>query len=350
MDLPISKQKCDKRWLEFDIIRALAVIYIIGVRHLDDYFIIPGSRSRTLALLDDTITYIALGLFVFTSGYLLSHRYPTLENRKDIRDFLRARILRIYPLYLVTLAGFAVYYSGAGVKNVLAHSLCLNMLLSPWSGESFKTIWFISLIILFYFAYVVLARLRRWRLILGFAAFMSVFLFVNLALGITDDRLFIYFPMFVVGIGAQRANLLSHLSSKLACCSFLALLVSVWLYYLAPNSTIFVAGLVQNLLMLAAIIPVLWIAKLFSAAVGIYSFFKTVSYASFAMYLLHRFVYRFLLLLYYPDSNTGVLLYLALIGVPLTYLFGFVIQKSYDYILKSTMLMKMQNSLFARNS
>lgn len=112
------------------------MLYIVCIWHLDDY---------TPALqFDNTVTQLlttcALGLFVFLSGFLLSNRYR-VATLSDVRRFYVRRLLRILPMYLVTLAGF--YLGGLTTLSVAAKGIvCLNVV----SGSPPPTLWFVEVI------------------------------------------------------------------------------------------------------------------------------------------------------------------------------------------------------------
>ena len=129
-----------------DFLRGLAILYIVGVHHLDDY---AGSFYHNK--LDDILTYSFLGMFVFISGYLLSINNP-IRNRNDLRDFIVKRFLRIYPLYVIALLLF-MFCSIMSFKSVILHMFLLNVVLD----RSVITLWFVSMFCFLYFLYPILA-------------------------------------------------------------------------------------------------------------------------------------------------------------------------------------------------
>ena len=64
--------------------------------------------------------YLGVEVFFVLSGFILSHVYLEAagEKRYSHRRFLWARIARVYPLHLVTLAGMAVLGIGAAVAGL----------------------------------------------------------------------------------------------------------------------------------------------------------------------------------------------------------------------------------------
>jgi len=70
--------------------------------------------------------YLAVDLFFLMSGFVLANAYEQklLESRMDFRQFLTARMIRLYPLYLLaTLLGAAYYFSKVMMHTADAPSL-----------------------------------------------------------------------------------------------------------------------------------------------------------------------------------------------------------------------------------
>jgi len=86
-----------------DCIRAISMLYVIGITHLDDY-----ASSLFQSKLDDVLTYLSLGAFVYISGHLLTFR-TSLKTPRWVIAFLKKRFLRIYPLYILTLLIFCIF-------------------------------------------------------------------------------------------------------------------------------------------------------------------------------------------------------------------------------------------------
>jgi peptidoglycan/LPS O-acetylase OafA/YrhL len=71
--------------------------------------------------------YLGVELFFVLSGFILSHVYLTSfgEKRFSWRGFLWARLARIYPLHLATLAGIGLLVAGAALLGVQGGSQAL---------------------------------------------------------------------------------------------------------------------------------------------------------------------------------------------------------------------------------
>lgn len=104
-----------KRIVYIDIVRALAMLYIVGFWHLKDYLSPELNTALTFRGSSD-FTNIMLGTFMFISGMLLS-KYK-FENLKDVASFLYKRIKRF--LYLILYCSFAVFidWNHSGCNNI----------------------------------------------------------------------------------------------------------------------------------------------------------------------------------------------------------------------------------------
>jgi peptidoglycan/LPS O-acetylase OafA/YrhL len=65
----------ENRINSFDFLRALAISYIVIIRHMDDY-----ASNSFGGIVNTILTYIFLGIFVYLSGYLLTSKYSVLNN------------------------------------------------------------------------------------------------------------------------------------------------------------------------------------------------------------------------------------------------------------------------------
>ncbi|KAF0146395.1 MAG: acyltransferase 3 [Nitrospirae bacterium] len=342
-----------QRIFEADIIRCLFILYIITVRHPIDYiarFIDKASLEdiRIYVLLNNTFVLIALGMFIFISGLLIARRYPVLRDSKERASFIKARIFRIYPLYLLALIIFTFFIVPGPFEllSFAAHIFSLNLLLSPLTGTPIFTLWFVGLIFSYYLLFPVVInssdRLFRTVILLGFI--LSLLSLLHKHLGIVDERVIIYLPVFFIGIYCGRNGLMHVLRSKTVVMSSTFILIPSFYYNLIrlqdktvlPNDslTIFI---VCNLVMISSISPVWNLARLLASALGTNrDFISKIAYYSYCMYLFHRIIFFVLLKLYYPHSAISTLLYLIIAGLPLTLILSSLIQSGYDKFLTNT--------------
>lgn len=95
-----GKHPSQNRFVLLDGLRGIAAIFIIQ-RHAED-------------LLGDALpsSYLGVDLFFALSGFVLAHAYGASlsEGRILPLQFMKARLLRLYPLYAIALALVTAYY------------------------------------------------------------------------------------------------------------------------------------------------------------------------------------------------------------------------------------------------
>lgn len=187
-----------------DWMRVICILYITGFWHLLDntsfasaHHIVPFYQ----------FTVAALSLFVFLSGYLLG-RTPIDINRAGLLNFYVRRLLRIYPPYLLALLLFGVV-GLASVRTLLKASVLISMV----DGPAPQTLWFITMIMVFYISVPFLRALCHRPIVLATVAALCWGSFATgwAATNRFDVRPLLYWPSFVLGLSfASRRVLLSR--------------------------------------------------------------------------------------------------------------------------------------------
>lgn len=306
--------------LSIDLLRAVCVLYIVGFWHLMDYThgFVAYNNAATARL-----TVIVLGLFTFLSGFLLAQA-PLRLRAQALQRFYTKRFLRIYPLYLLALLGFwAVGLADRGIA--LKAALGLSMAYGPPPN----TLWFITMILVFYLVAPLLIALRdaRLRFLLASLALFALALLAGRAAS-GDIRIAEYFPAFALGIhwagrgrGASMGSASWASLAAIAACALSLVIAGNPQFSLAAAPLAMFGALA--IFLLAARLPLPRDGGL-AQAIGM------LSYASFAMYLFHRIVYKGLHALVDPASPTLGLLFLLAVCLPVVIVVGYVVQKAYD--------------------
>ena len=311
-----------------DCLRAGAMLYIVAVHHVLGY---TGDVTYVLNkllyynVIDDNLTICALGLFIFLSGYLLAP--VPITNLASMGHFYKKRVIRIYPLYLAALLLFIL---ALPVKmtalNLMLHVAVLNML----TVNSIYTLWFVSMICLFYLLLPGLVWRYSPMRILMITLVIWIALFVlHTRSGAVDARMLLYLPLFSFGIVSARQKWLPvmqhgiHLATAGGCC-----ILAVILLLIIPSDSTYRLPVQSG--MAASSMPVLlFLGQAISDRIPT-SICRHLAYASFCMYLLHRIVFYLLLELYHPPGGVITVLYLDLFAVPLCYAISFFLQRTYD--------------------
>jgi peptidoglycan/LPS O-acetylase OafA/YrhL len=299
--------------------RALSILYIVGFWHLHNYTsALPWYRAAPFA----RVAVLALALFVLISGFLAGRAERHL-SASTVLQYYKRRLIRIYPPYLVALSMFtAMGLSGAAF---LPSALMLNMIVPP---PPF-TLWFMTMIVLFYLAAPFLLALARRpaRLIAVVTASWAGLFAVDQLGSAIEDRLMIYWPAFATGILLGNARLLAKstlliVSGALAVAGYLlsqnapALDAdrSLWMVLWATSSAVFAFSALRGKLPRSQVI-------------------EQLSLGGFFLYLFHRPIYVVLLKLTDAEAPWSRELVLVGLGLPLAILFGIAAQRSYDALI-----------------
>lgn len=310
------------RNIAIDLLRVLCIGYIVGYWHLIPYTDwLPGYANAVTEAIKD----IALGTFVFSSGLLLARRDLRLR-REELSEFYRRRVLRIYPLYLLALLLFGA--TGLAAWDVLLRAA---LLISMFAPPAPPTLWFVTMIMLFYLLtpLLIAAAHRTGYFLATGVGLYAACLGYDACVQPMDSRLFLFFPAFALGVYVQRIGT-AHGFLQRRRLYLLALLIPAFFAGL-PDGRGFdtlTSVLRAPLAMLGAALCVVyaerWGGRLHSP------FILLLSYASFGVYLFHRLVFKAAIALYYPAEGFAQALYLLAVAVPASFVIAYALQKRYD--------------------
>jgi peptidoglycan/LPS O-acetylase OafA/YrhL len=199
----VSKQ----RLIELDVLRVVAILFIL-LEHE------TAGLDKLFALFPTFLW--GLSLFFFISGYVIQRNNPLIDSRNKAQDFLKKRVLRIYPLYWVALASFFVLGIGAAdtpqtISTAIIEICGAQGLLAPrFLPIPTLTLWFVGVILLYYLAYLFIAAFSCdvKQMALATLGVFVFFVILRITLGIIDFRFFAYYGLFVAGVVASKYNVL----------------------------------------------------------------------------------------------------------------------------------------------
>lgn len=323
-----NTQETSARDTSMDVLRSAAILYIVAFNHLSNYVHgtwTIGSHAVTLA------TACALGTFCFISGCLLSRRY-VLASWRDVGVFYIRRVLRIYPLYVIALTAFLAL--GFVTRPVFHKSLFLTNALTAPGKDPLITLWFVSMIVLYYaMVPLYLVFFKHWRALAITVGIWAILILVRQAFGRIDGRFLIQFPVFAAGIIVGRSpKILQIMAKPLGAAVSLAVFAAAeWIFWHIP-----VEGIAYLLLMDMAVlsaIPVLLFLGWGVAFVVKGRFLHVLSYSSFALYLFHRILFDFGTKAYlrlWPERSIPSMSYLLCFVLPASIAISYAIQWLYD--------------------
>jgi surface polysaccharide O-acyltransferase-like enzyme len=172
------------------------MIYVIIV-HLYDYVydVKVGTAIVDIPALA-TIVDACLGLFTFSSGYLLGSKYKFgKQSDVNVGSFYKKRILRIIPLFV--LSAVVLWLIGVnGTRQTLNGLLCISPFVTPRP----KTLWYIPVILLCYAITPIISRDTLKDRIRNCLIVYALLLGVNRLIPTTDIRLLFNVFFYMVGV------------------------------------------------------------------------------------------------------------------------------------------------------
>jgi peptidoglycan/LPS O-acetylase OafA/YrhL len=312
------------RKVPIDIMRAVSMLYIVGFWHLLDYTKVVTWHYNPVTY---RLTVGALSLFVLISGFLTGRQDGGLA-RGEIWRFYKTRFWRIYLPFVIASGLFLA----AGVSDALALFKGVTLVAMLLAPPPF-TLWFVNMILLFYLIAPLLIGLRGNAVayIALCAVIVGVMGLYQAEIGRIDIRLILYFPCFAAGIFLAARSL--------------------------PSSTLSLIGLL--LLAALSLVPTLsvpswslegdpWAAPwaLFgSIAVFVVvmragrnlkppAILTQISEASFFMYLLHRPLYLWMHIVWFPSTEKEQVLFLLFVCLPIIVIVAWLCQRAYTGFLQ----------------
>lgn len=306
-----------KRVPQYDIARALCVLYIVVFWHGHDYLGDNFALSTDLTFVCERLTTIVLACFTFISGYFL--RKYKFEAFADVKSFYVKRIKRFYVLFFIS-ALLLFLLKWMDLKCLITTVLGLGTFFTP----SCRTLWYMSMLMFFY---MLTPLLKQNRDFLGISTgkICSLVLFPILCvlykIGIVDIRILMYMPFYIIGI--YSIDLEKCYSKKIFVLSTVCLFVC---FVLKLNG--FLWWYVYMFLGVVSLLNFCFICR------GILNnkIIQNISYASMCAYLFHREFFEIV-----PEgffyNGCGILT--VLIASMVVFYSSFYIQKFYDKLSAS---------------
>ncbi len=325
-----------------DNIRAMSILWIICVAHMDEYTAV----SLSLPLFS-WINKGFMSSLSFIAGYCIkNYNFITI---KDAVSFVKKRLLRLYPLYFIAGLLMFIVSSAFGLNYVrdgkqLMYTLTgLSMFFMP---KSASTLWYVSMLLVFIIITPIIASdyekrrfLKRVAGILAILVALDVLpiLFVPIV-DITwffnvDDRLIYYFPFYVGGLllGKEKfdfARIKWRLCISAAVIAILLCAMLVWLDSLTyPISTIVEYPLIWGYC-LSFVVFLIPVVRFYPTILN--KCLSLIAYASMCMYLFHRQFYAVAM-----DYMGNIPVWVAYcLLLPVLFCISYGVQSLYDLVVK----------------
>ena len=294
------------------------MLYIVGYWHLFTYTDAFPQYKNSFTL---EFFQIVLGLFVIISGFLIG---CSTTKSASLIHFYKNRLIRIYPLYVLAVILFYIY----GLNDVLT-SIKSLIFLSMYIRPAPLTLWFITMLMLFYIATPFIVKLVEYP-VKYFLLVILIFM-ITIALNTTfrtvDYRILLYFPCYCIGLHCAQNGLKTRFVNIYTA----LLLFGLWLIFsfIEINSWT-LNKLKDTLIILSCSYLFFTICYLNEHKFRRFKIISFLSYCSYSMYLFHRPIYITLKALYFPIGAQFQILYLMTAGLVTVALISWGLQKLYD--------------------
>ncbi len=295
------------------------MLYIVGYWHL---FAFTRAFPEYYNAFTIMVAMVLLGLFVIISGFLIG---SSAKKSVSSVHFYKNRLIRIYPIYPLYALAVVLFYA-YGINDA-ATSFKSLILISMYHGPASVTLWFVTMIVLFYLATPLLLKLVESpvKYLFFIIAIMAMTVALQVVFGTVDYRLLLYFPCYCIGIHCSRHGIRTRVvnirSALLLFCLGLILSFIEFGAWSQFNSI---------LIILSCPYLIFAISCLNEDKFKRLGIISLLSYSSFAMYLFHRPIYFTLRSLYFPESGQFQVLYLVAVCLPAVVFISWGLQKLYD--------------------
>ena len=213
----------------FEFLRALAIILIL-ITHSTSYLSFKYLKL-VISVFNPFFAQMGLAIFIFISGYLIYSNNSDVSLTNNLLAFYKKRVLRIYPLYWLSLITFIVVYSVFqshlsqkyivsdsnilfSTNNLIIHGLGLETLLAPSYSTPIFTLYFIGVILICYLLYPVINSRSTARLLSKALLIYTVFLFLFSVYGVIDGSFFEFYLIFVFGLISAKNKMFEKRSNS----------------------------------------------------------------------------------------------------------------------------------------
>lgn len=318
----------NNRDCRIDIVRAFCALEIIAFWHMMDYLPESCALAGKALSFAKLLTNTALATFAFISGFCLQ-KY-TFNNTNDILFFYKRRLIRFYPLLLLSavsllVAGFIFHHHWfTSISQFVTTLTGLNIFFPPIT----MTLWYFSMIMFFYLITPPILFMKNMIKKMSVAVLIFIVITTVDALFIDVDIVFyLYYPFYVLGLILPSATLKYVYNKKILLpCSLVMFTFCVVMAKETNDYNTYMA-MISGLVALLLIAD--FVLKFEKVAIPLF----WISNSSMVAYLFHRQFY-FVITKFIGDSNQELSLPIALcVAVPIIFTISFALQKFYDLIL-----------------
>lgn len=323
----------ETRLKEFEALRGLSILLLLA---LHSEIFDPYVFGQALKDIGFFVASFLLGSFFFLAGYFteVSLSKPGI----NVFRFVWSKFIRIYPPYWLALFLFVFVLEYDLNRTALAvYVMNLQAVFSPVFIKALLTLWYISMLVVFYIligGVMLFVRSSLGLLIIAIAIFVSAFALHRLW-GFFDPRFFQYYFIFLAGVyfcrfESWRKRLFEwNIIFKATLAILSVVLMQLTLNMgLPPTNLIYL--LVSDFFILCWILLVL---TGFRTKVGGWGIWGWLSTASFFAYLIHRPLWRVIDNYFELEPELRTVMIHLMPGAIAALILGYFLQRGYDRLL-----------------
>ncbi|HCK66310.1 MAG TPA: hypothetical protein DHW49_08580 [Anaerolineae bacterium] len=318
------------RLQEFEALRGLSIVLLLALHSEVFDPAIFGEGTGPLAGL---VASFLLGSFFFLAGYFTEF---SIQKNTSLFSFVKSKVIRIFPPYWIALLLF-VYGIGYSLKrfDFAIYALNLQAIFSPVFIKPLLTLWYISMLVVFYiiFCIILFSIKSNWGVLVASVISFLIAYLLNFNIGLFDPRFFQYYFIFLIGVyfcrfSEMREKMFSlNLTYKILLAIITAFLM--WQVESFPLTN-FLYIVIADVFILSWIL--LWLG-IFRAQMGSWKIWAFLSTASFFAYLYHRPLWHFLNQILGMEAGLQKVFFNLSVGAILALLIGYFLQRGYDKLL-----------------
>lgn len=327
----IEKNNLMKRIEWIDNARALCILYVICIAHLGEYTILDLHSPLEIEL-----TKGVLSVLYFVSGWGFRNRCFDLKS--DIINFIKTRLIRIYPLYLVGLVILFVVSKKYGypyvvdMRQFMYSLLCMASIVPPPPS----TLWYINVLFVFYIVTPLIKRASNIKncksIFLIILTLLMIFRFTSIEF---DIRILYYFPLYCIGLNFNKfEKILTEFSYKKVAIVTIALIFLCKVNILISDTPYFHCKWLCEIVAIwgIGITSILFIISICAKLPRkISKILSIISYSSLCIFLFHRPFYA--TISYFWKGELPLIVAYGML-LPSLILLSFMVQKGYDLMVK----------------
>jgi peptidoglycan/LPS O-acetylase OafA/YrhL len=325
------------RLVEFEALRGLSIVLLLLLHaHVFGLSVFGWFALNPVSAF---VGAFLLGAFFFLAGYFFDMSIQRHSNNMAL--FIRSRFIRVFPPYWFAFLFFILMYT-LKKFDTLVYFLNLQVIFSPTFVKPLLTLWYISLLFVFYIVFGALLWKIKSNLtlfIVSIAVFLVLYI-VHLFSGLFDQRFFVYFFIFLSGVYFYRFEDVRERLFRLAFgYKVLLAALAVWVFWLVQVAELewrnWLYILADNFFILTWVL--MWLA-IFRTKIGSWKIWVFFSVASYFAYLLHRPIWYGLELLVDPAIFGGEVAFHAVPASIVVLIVSYFLQLGYDRLLAALRL------------